>query len=72
MFVVKSNAIDVVGVMPIGEQDLSKLIEALTLIRNSYGEQTLLVNLGGVPESLVPLEFITFDSKKKTITFDLR
>ena len=69
MFGIKSNALDVVGIMPIGEQDLSKLIEALTLIRNSFGEQTLLVNLGGVPESLVPLGSITFDSQKKTITF---
>ena len=69
MFGIKSNAIDVVGVMPIGEQHLSKLIEALTLIRNSFGEQTLLVNLGGAPERLVPLGSITFDSAKKTITF---
>ena len=69
MFGIKSNALGVVGIMPIGEQDLSKLIEALTLIRNSYGEQTLLVNLGGVPERPVPLGSITFDSKKKTITF---
>lgn len=69
MFGMKSNDIGIIGVMPVGYQDLSKLIEALTLIRNSYGEQTLLVNLGGVPEKLVPLGSITFDSKKKTITF---
>jgi hypothetical protein len=61
---------DVVGIMPIGEQDLSKLIEALTLIRDTYGKQKLLVCISkNNEEAAVPLGSITFDSKNKTITF---
>lgn len=60
---------DIVGVMPIGEQDLSKLIEALTLIRDTYGEQKLLVCISKSEEEIVPLGSITFDSKNKMITF---
>ena len=60
---------DVVGIMPIGEQDLSKLIEALTLIRDTYGEQKLLVRLSKDSGEVAPLGSITFDSAAKTITF---
>ena len=60
---------DVVGIMPIGEQDLSKLIEALTLIRDTYGEQKLLVRLSENSGEVAPLGYITFDSGAKTVTF---
>lgn len=54
-------------IMPINENDLSKLIETLTLIRDNFGEQKLLINFG--PGDVVPLGSITFDENDKTITF---